>query len=98
MFDFDRFLRGDCNSDDAVDIADASCTLNWLFAGNARPGCIATTNANGDDSTALADAVYLLNHLFVGGPAPVKPFPECGPRAVEADFELGCERLPSNCR
>ena len=91
------FRRGDCNDDGAVDIADAVCILNWLFVGEATPGCVAATNTNGDDAADITDATYLLNHLFSGGAAPAQPFPDCGPGMLPADVELGCTN-PPNCQ
>ncbi len=91
------FLRGDCNDDGAVDISDAVCILNWLFVGDAAPGCIAATNTNGDDAANISDATYLLDHLFLGKAAPVAPFPDCGPGMVPADTTLGCAN-PPNCQ
>jgi PKD repeat protein len=88
------FVRGDCNNDGAVNISDATCILNWLFAGEADPVCVATTNTNGDDAANITDATYLLNHLFGGGEAPVSPFPDCGPGMLPADAELGCANPP----
>ena len=85
------FNRGDCNSDGDVNLSDAACILNWLFAGGAAPGCVAATNTNGDEAADVSDATYLLNHLFAGGPAPAAPFPECGAGTSEADGRLGCE-------
>ncbi len=82
------FRRGDCNDDGEVNIADATCVLNWLFAGVGAPGCVAATNTNGDDAANIADATYLLNHLFAGGPAPAHPFPDCGTADLAG---LGCE-------
>ncbi len=87
-----HFLRGDCNGDGKVDIADAVCILNWLFADGATPGCVAATNTNGDDAANIADATYLLNYLFAGAPAPAQPFPDCGPGTLQ----LGCVN-PPNC-
>ena len=87
------FLRGDCNLDGEVNVADAQCTLNSLFAGEAA-GCVAATNANGDNHANITDAVYLLQHLFGGGPAPVAPFPDCGPGRLPADVELDCVNPP----
>ncbi len=84
--------RGDCNGDGDVNLADAVCVLNWLFAGTGPPGCVAATNTNGDGAANITDATYLLNHLFSGGPAPVAPFPDCGPGELPADEELGCEQ------
>ncbi len=39
----------------------------------------------------------LLNFLFAGGPAPVAPFPDCGPLMLPAEEELGCAN-PPNCQ
>jgi hypothetical protein len=86
------FLRGDCNDDGTVNISDAACILNWLFAGEDDPGCVAATNTNGDEAANITDATYLLNHLFAGGPAPVAPFPDCGPGTLPQ--ELSCEDPP----
>jgi len=91
------FLRGDCNDDGNVDIADATCALNWLFAGGPAPGCSAALNTNGDAKVDITDATYLLNHLFSGGPAPVAPFPDCGPGMLPTDADT-CETPPGNCR
>ena len=85
-----RFLRGDCNDDSAVDLADAVCILTWLFGGEAATGCIAALNTNGDGDVNIADPVALLTFLFGGGPSPVSPFPDCGPGMLPADPELGC--------
>ncbi len=92
-----EFLRGDCNDDGAVNITDGVCILNWLFGGEATPGCVAATNTNGDDVANITDATYLLNHLFAGGPAPAQPFPDCGPGMLPADVALGCAN-PPNCQ
>ena len=90
------FLRGDCTGDSNVDLSDAVCALNWLFRETAMPGCIAALNTNGDADVNITDAVSLLNFLFAGGPAPVAPFPDCGPAAFEADEVLRCANAP-NC-
>ena len=90
------FLRGDCTGDGNVDISDAVCILNWLFVGEATPGCIAATNTNGDDAANITDATYLLNHLFAGGPGPAQPFPECG--VDPTDDDVSCERPPEHCQ
>jgi hypothetical protein len=91
------FLRGECNDDGDVDIADARCLLDWLFVGGGEPPCLAATDANGDGALDLSDAVYLLGHLFLGGPIPVAPFPDCGPGSLPTDAELGCVVPPSPC-
>jgi hypothetical protein len=85
-----RFRRGDCNGDGTVDISDASCGLNWLFAGTTEPGCLAALNTNGDETVDIADTVTLLNLLFGGGTIMAAPFPDGGPGMLPADAGLGC--------
>ena len=92
-----EFLRGDCNDDGAVNIADATCALTWLFAVGPEPGCLAAVNTNGDDKVNIADPVSLLNFLFGGGPIITAPFPDCGPGQLPADSEFGCAN-PPNCQ
>ncbi len=92
--DTPRFLRGDCNADGQVNVADAACALNWMFGGAVDPGCLASLNTNGDGDTNIADPVSLLNFLFGGGEAPVAPFPDCGPGTLPADEKLGCANPP----
>jgi hypothetical protein len=91
-----RFLRGDCNDDGDIDLADAVCILDWLFLGEATPGCVAVTNADGVGPVDLTDPIYLLTHLFRGGPAPVAPYPGCGIGTLPED-EGTCETPPENC-
>jgi hypothetical protein len=92
-----RFLRGDCNDDGLVELVDAVCTLDGLF-GEGGIGCRAALNVNGDEQVDLSDPISLLTHLFLGGPAPVAPFPDCGPGELDTDDELGCEKPLENCQ
>ena len=88
------FLRGDCNGDSDVNVADAACSLNYMFGGATEPGCFAALNTNGDDDVNIADPVSLLNFLFGGGPMITAPFPNCGPGLLPADPVLGCANPP----
>ncbi|MGH2571369.1 MAG: hypothetical protein ACRDGR_09095 [bacterium] len=92
------FIRGDCDGDGAIHIADALCTLAWLFQGGAQPECAAATNTDGGGGVDVSDAIHLLSHLFRGGPEPVAPFPECGIGTLAADEELGCRATQATCR
>ena len=85
------FLRGDCNDDTSVDLSDASCILNWLFAGRVAPGCRSATDTNRDAAIEITDALWLLNFLFRGGPPPDAPFPQCG-----RDASAECENSSCN--
>jgi len=64
-------FTGDANSSSQVDIADAVCVLEYLFAiaGGPckRPDCMANMDANGDGFLDLADAVSILSFLFSSG-------------------------------
>lgn len=74
-----RFVRGDANGDDHLDLADPIMTLNYLFVpGMARPACEDAMDINDDGRLDIGDAVRLLNYLFSGGPNPLPPFPEKG--------------------
>ncbi len=73
-----RFKRGDPNSSDTIDIADAIFTLGYLFASGFAPSCLDAADANDDEVIDIADAVAILSHLFSNtGPLPA-PFGGCG--------------------
>lgn len=65
---------GDANSDDAVDIGDASFLIQYIFAGGPAPGdcgyALGKGDANGDCAVDVSDASYLIQYIFAGGPAP----------------------------
>jgi len=61
---------GDANCDGAVDIADAICTLGYLFGAPddpcKEPCCQANMDANDDNGVDIADAISMLSFLFGG--------------------------------
>jgi hypothetical protein len=73
------FVRGDCNSDFAVDLSDAVHNLSYLLSGGDTPSCIQACDSNGDDRNDISDPIYILNYLFLGSTAPPAPFPACDP-------------------
>jgi len=93
------FVRGDTNSDGAIDIADAICVLGYLFG---SPGdeckakcvlCLDACDANDDGSVDIADAISILAYLFGGaGPLP-EPFPECGTDQLTPGDPLDCKEF-----
>ncbi len=89
----DDFVRGDCNADAAINIADAVFVLNQLF-GTPPPirTCDDSCDSNGDRMKNIADAIYLLNFLFSMGPPPPPPWPDCG--ADDNPNSLGCAEFP----
>lgn len=82
------FLRGNCNGDAVVDLADPIFVEQYLFAGGEVPPCLSACDANDDGLVNIADSITTLSHLFSGsGPLPL-PFPLCG--ADPTEDELSC--------
>lgn len=87
-----HFVRGDCNDDLGVDIADAISTLQILFVGGVAL-CDDACDANDDGGVDISDAIFLLAAQFSGGPSPASPFPDCGDDPT-ADA-IGCDDFGS---
>ncbi len=68
------FQRGDCNSDDKVDLADAATTIAAQFSGLPIL-CADACDSNDDGVINLADSVFTMNWLFKFGPTPPEPGP-----------------------
>ncbi|MGE4620270.1 MAG: hypothetical protein AAEJ04_10735 [Planctomycetota bacterium] len=91
----DNFIRGDCNLDLGVNVADAVFMLSSLFVPGATPlACRDAGDVNDDGGVNVADAVFLLSSLFVPGSTPV-PEPNiqggCGPDPTDTD-SLQCDQ------
>ncbi len=87
-------MRGDCNADASINIADAIALLGYLFGGASEPVCLEACNGNDDGDVNIADAVAILGHLFAGaGPLPA-PHPDCGsdptPSSTCTETQPGC--------
>jgi hypothetical protein len=90
------FQRGDCNSDDKVDLADAATVLGWQFQGEGIL-CPDACDANDDGKINLADSVLLMNYLFLSGSAPPDPGPlEDGIDPTEDELPL-CDSDDTTC-
>ena len=88
------FLRGDCNTDTKVDLADAATVIATEFQGYDAL-CLDACDSNDDGIINLADSVYLLNFLFSFG----NPTPDPGPYSSGVDPSedaLDCA-LPAAC-
>ena len=89
------FLRGDCNTDTKVDLADAATVIATEFQGY-QALCLDACDSNDDGIINLADSVYLLNFLFSFG----NPTPDPGPYSAgedpTADDALDCD-MPAAC-
>ncbi len=91
-------MRGDCNDDAGLDIADGAFLLNHLYDApetrSPAPTCAAACDANGDGALDQSDAIYIFNYQFLAGPPPAEPFPECS----TADPSLGLCLDQESCR
>ena len=57
------FIRGDSNSDGALNISDAPHTLRWLFLAGREPDCPAAADPNDDETIDISDPIYVMNWL-----------------------------------
>ncbi|MGE4619881.1 MAG: hypothetical protein AAEJ04_08765 [Planctomycetota bacterium] len=67
------FVRGDCNSDTTVNLADVIFGLTYLFAGGVPPQCMKSCDTDDSGNVNLADEIFFLNTLFVPGSPPMPP-------------------------
>jgi hypothetical protein len=96
-----RFIRGDANDDDVVDIADGLWIINDLFYTGPDTACLRAADANDDDKVDVGDAMFIFNYqlqpertpgnLF---PQPPAPFPACG---TDATSTLACPEGSTSC-
>ena len=90
------FQRGDCNSDDKVDLADASTIIASQFQGLPIL-CADACDGNDDGLINLADSVYVMNWLFKFGPTPPDPGPfDNGPDPTDDELPV-CDSNDTGC-
>jgi len=70
-FTYVGWVCGDVNSNGAVNIADLTYLIAYLFGGGPPPLPYYRGSVNGDDKVNVSDVTYLIAYLFGGGPAPV---------------------------
>jgi len=96
--DMGLFLRGDCNDDGKLDIADVIKFLNYQFVGSEILECPDACDTDDDGELAITDAIRSLKYQFTGTasiPEPPGPI-ECGPDVNEDSFPP-CEYPPESC-
>ena len=72
------FVRGDSNSDEALDVSDPVFTLAFLFLGGPAPACLDAADANDDGILNISDPVATLGFLYLGARIPALLRPEPG--------------------
>lgn len=90
------FQRGDCNSDDKVDLADVATGIGSQFSGLPIL-CSDACDSNDDGLINLADSVFVLNWLFKFGDAPSDPGPINDGPDPSADLLPICVSDDSGC-
>ena len=65
-------ICGDTNRDSAVNIADLTAMVAYLFGDGPEPNPLCTGDVNGDSNVNIADLTYLVGYLFGSGPAPME--------------------------
>lgn len=89
-----EFIRGDCNFNMLLNVADAAAIVGHLFLGDEigfEPPCLDACDADGSTELEITDAIFLLNYLFVpGSPVPPAPGPDTPGPSPDED-SLGCE-------
>ncbi len=71
-----EFIRGDCNASNAVDIADTTTLISFLFAAGTWkpvPPCVDACDANDDGRIDIADAQALLSYVTSRSDVPLPP-------------------------
>lgn len=66
---------GDLNFDGAVNVADLTYLVDFLFTGGPPPSIMVAADLDGNCAVNIADLTYLVDYLFAGGPRPKIP---CG--------------------
>ena len=97
------FVRGDANSDGAINLTDGVIPLLFLFSGGTPPACGDAADTNDTGSVEITDAIIIFSWLFTGGAAPAAPSPlspgysaaECA--ADPTEDGLGCETPSPVC-
>ncbi|MGE3966025.1 MAG: DNRLRE domain-containing protein [Planctomycetota bacterium] len=94
---FSDFVRGDCNLDGSINIADPISLLSFLFPASGTPtppGCLDACDANDDEQLNVADAVRLIDALFGTPASPLPPPAACA--GDPGGAALDCQIAP-NC-
>lgn len=68
------FVRGDCNGDALITLADVIHLMRYLYGNGPVPIPVHDVgDANCDSNVNIIDVVYIVNHVLRGGPKPKCP-------------------------
>ena len=83
-----EFVRGDCNVDGIVNVADPIKITRMLFQGLPESTCLDACDHNDDGFVDISDVVFLVTYIFSEGDLPPSPFFACG--FDPTDDAVGC--------
>lgn len=63
-------MRGDVDRSDAINVADLTYLVGYLFKGGPPPLCMEEADTDSSGAINVSDLTYLVDYLFKGGPAP----------------------------
>ncbi len=66
---------GDTDASKQIDVSDAVCLINYIFASGPAPQDDANGDVDCSNQTDITDAVYLINYIFAGGDPPCAACP-----------------------
>lgn len=85
-----RFVRGNVDGHDGVNLADALTLLAYVLAQGPEPECLAAADVDADGVIGISDVTDLLAYVFGALPQLPPPFPYCG---LDRTSPLGCQRF-----
>lgn len=86
-----KFLRGDVNHDNKVDISDPVYILTYLFQGGEQPKCEDSADANDDGMVDISDPIKILSYLFTNDQTGEIPLPGAISAGLDPTVDdLGC--------
>jgi len=74
----ERFVRGEINQDNNLDVSDVVSILFHLFQPDFEIPCERAADVNDSGSVDVSDPIYELAFFYQAGPAPAAPYPACG--------------------
>jgi len=68
-----KFLCGDANSDETVNIFDITALISYLYLSGPPPDPLESGDVNNDGTVNIFDITYLISYLYLEGPEPNCP-------------------------
>jgi hypothetical protein len=70
LVDFDKYVCGDADATDKIDIDDIVYLINYIFVSGPAPEPLEAGDADCSSDIDISDIVYLITYIFSGGSVP----------------------------